>query len=141
MSVVADLRVLDYGDCALLLPCDSTAEVLAWTAALRRADLAGVVDIVPAAKSVLIQLEAHRYQPATRHRIEQLGVVPDTETTAEHGVDVVIDVVYDGEDLEEVGRVTGLGPDGVIAAHTGTPWRVAFAGFAPGFAYLAGGDR
>ena len=25
-------------------------------------------------------------------------------------------------------------------AHTGTPWRVAFGGFAPGFAYLVGGD-
>jgi KipI family sensor histidine kinase inhibitor len=53
---------------------------------------------------------------------------------------VVIDVVYDGPDLEEVGRLTGLGTAGVVEAHTGTPWRVAFGGFAPGFAYLAGGD-
>jgi KipI family sensor histidine kinase inhibitor len=29
----------------------------------------------------------------------------------------------------------------VIAAHTGTPWRVGFGGFAPGFAYLIGGDE
>jgi KipI family sensor histidine kinase inhibitor len=36
--------------------------------------------------------------------------------------------------------LTGLGADGVVAAHTGTPWRVAFGGFAPGFAYLTGGD-
>ena len=28
----------------------------------------------------------------------------------------------------------------VVAAHTGTPWRVGFGGFAPGFAYLVGGD-
>jgi KipI family sensor histidine kinase inhibitor len=28
----------------------------------------------------------------------------------------------------------------VVAAHTGAPWRVAFGGFVPGFAYLAGGD-
>jgi biotin-dependent carboxylase-like uncharacterized protein len=28
----------------------------------------------------------------------------------------------------------------VVAAHTGTPWRVGFGGFAPGFAYLTGGD-
>ena len=28
----------------------------------------------------------------------------------------------------------------MVAAHTGTPWRVAFGGFAPGFAYLVGGD-
>jgi KipI family sensor histidine kinase inhibitor len=28
----------------------------------------------------------------------------------------------------------------VIDAHTGTPWRVGFGGFAPGFAYLVDGD-
>ena len=28
----------------------------------------------------------------------------------------------------------------MIAAHTGTAWRAAFVGFAPGFAYLTGGD-
>jgi KipI family sensor histidine kinase inhibitor len=54
--------------------------------------------------------------------------------------DVQIDVVYDGEDLDEVARLTGMTPDQVIAAHTGTPWRVGFGGFAPGFAYLLGGD-
>ena len=53
---------------------------------------------------------------------------------------MTIDVVYDGADLAEVGRATGLGRVGVMAAHTGTPWRVAFTGFAPGFGYLTGGD-
>ena len=47
---------------------------------------------------------------------------------------------YDGPDLDEVGRLTGLGTTGVVAAHTGTAWMVAFGGFAPGFAYLTGGD-
>ena len=28
----------------------------------------------------------------------------------------------------------------MVAAHTGTPWQVAFGGFAPGFMYLTGGD-
>jgi KipI family sensor histidine kinase inhibitor len=28
----------------------------------------------------------------------------------------------------------------VVSAHTATPWRVGFGGFAPGFAYLVGGD-
>jgi KipI family sensor histidine kinase inhibitor len=53
---------------------------------------------------------------------------------------VTIDTVYDGEDLAEVGTLTGLGPDGVVAAHTGQVWTVAFGGFAPGFGYLIGGD-
>ena len=35
---------------------------------------------------------------------------------------------------------TGLTAAEVIAAHTGNPWQAAFVGFAPGFAYLIGGD-
>jgi KipI family sensor histidine kinase inhibitor len=53
---------------------------------------------------------------------------------------VEITVVYDGPDLTEVARLTGLAEDEIVAAHTGTPWRIAFGGFAPGFAYLTGGD-
>jgi KipI family sensor histidine kinase inhibitor len=140
MSVITDLRVLDYGDHALLLECESTAEVLAWTAALRGADLLGVTDIVPALRTVMVKVDGARYLPATRQRIAKLTVVPDGDAVAPDRVDIVIDVVYEGADLDEVGRITGLGAAGVVAAHTGAPWRVAFGGFVPGFAYLVGGD-
>ena len=50
-------------------------------------------------------------------------------------------MTYDGPDLAEVARLTGLDESEVVAAHTGTPWRIAFGGFAPGFAYLTGGDE
>ena len=53
---------------------------------------------------------------------------------------VEIPVRYDGPDLADVARLTGLSEDEVVAAHTGMTWRVAFGGFAPGFAYLTGGD-
>ena len=43
-------------------------------------------------------------------------------------------------DLAEVAALTGLAPAEVVARHTGRPWTVAFGGFAPGFAYLTGGD-
>ena len=43
--------------------------------------------------------------------------------------------------LDEVAQLTGLAPSEVIAAHTGSLWRVAFGGFTPGFAYLVGGDE
>ena len=59
---------------------------------------------------------------------------------AADGETVEIPVVYDGPDLAEVAELTGLDVDEVVAAHTGTPWRVGFGGFAPGFAYLTGGD-
>ena len=52
----------------------------------------------------------------------------------------MIDVVYDGADLADVAQHTGLTVAAVVDAHVATPWRVGFGGFAPGFAYLVGGD-
>ncbi|CDO30809.1 5-oxoprolinase subunit B family protein [Mycolicibacterium porcinum] len=131
----------DYGDQALLLEFDSTAEVLVWTATLTAAQLLGVVDIVPASRTILIKLADPRYQAPTRQRLSTLRLQPGTAPVRPTGqADVTIDVVYDGDDLNDVATLTGLTPDEVIAAHTGTPWQVGFMGFAPGFAYLVGGD-
>lgn len=143
-SLVAD-RVLDYGDRALLLQLDSTAEVLAWTDAVREAGLPGIVDIVPGSRTVLLQLDGPWYQAPTRQRLAALrvdrGAVTEAASPQDRTADIVIDVVYDGADLDEVARLTGMAPDQVVAAHTGTLWRVGFGGFAPGFAYLVGGDE
>jgi len=133
-------RVIDYGDRAFLLEFDSTAEVLAWTGALRAAGLSGVVDIVPAARTVLVTLAESRYQAPTRRRLSQVRPSKDAVAESVGRADIVIDVTYDGEDLGEVARLTGLAPEGIVAAHTAQPWRVGFSGFAPGFAYLVGGD-
>jgi KipI family sensor histidine kinase inhibitor len=144
MDPTARRDVLDYGDRALLLQFDSTAEVLAWTDAIRAADLPGVLDIVPAARTVLVELAGPRYQAPTRQRLAALrldrAALEDSTAPAGREPDVVIDVVYDGADLDEVARLTGLAADQVVAAHTGTLWRAGFGGFAPGFAYLVGGD-
>lgn len=136
-----ECAVFDYGDQALLLQCDSTAAVLAWTDALRQAALPGVVDIVPASRTVLVKLDGPHCQGVTRHRLQKLRVGPGAAAgaPADQG-HVVIDVVYDGADLADVARRTGLTTAQVIAAHTDTPWRVGFSGFAPGFAYLIDGD-
>jgi len=146
MSVAMDLMVAatvrDYGDHALLLEFDSVGDVLAWTAALREAALPGVLDIVPAPRTVLLKLVGPRYQRVVRQRLGKLRVTPDVAgSTAPTGrVDVVIDVVYDGADLAEVAELSGLTTAQVINAHTAKPWRVGFGGFAPGFAYLLGGN-
>jgi KipI family sensor histidine kinase inhibitor len=132
--------VLDYGDQALLLQFDSTTDVLAWAAALREAALPGVLDIVPASHTVLLKLEGPRHQSAIRRRLRTLQVAPDMVATAPPEHPVAIDVVYDGADLAEVADRTGLTTAQVINAHTATPWQVGFGGFAPGFAYLVGGD-
>jgi KipI family sensor histidine kinase inhibitor len=134
--------IRDYGDQALLLECEGTGEVLAWTQALRDAQLPEVLDIVPAARTVLVTVAAPRHQAPTRQRLLRMHIgAENIEHEPAGGVtDIVIDVVYDGDDLTEVGRLTGLTAAEVVAAHTGTPWRVGFGGFAPGFAYLVDGD-
>ena len=149
MTMTAELMVIgsvrDYGDQALLLEFESTAEVLAWNDALREADLLGVLDVVPASRTVLLKLAGPRYRDPIRQRLGKLRIdhVAVDEITApiDRRADVEIDVVYDGPDLEEVARLSGLTPDEVVAAHTAAPLRVGFGGFAPGFAYLIGGDE
>ncbi len=135
--------VHDYGDQALLLEFDGTTEVLAWTEVVRAADLLGVLDVVPASRTVLVKLAGPSYREPTRQRLAKLRADPaamaDIDPADRHA-DVVIDVVYDGEDLDEVARLTGLSRDEVVAAHTAAPVRVGFGGFAPGFGYLVGGD-
>jgi len=132
--------VLDYGDHALMVQCGSTADVLAWVAALRAAALPGVVDIVPAARTVLVKLDGPRRQGIVRRRLRTMRVGADPAAAADRGPDVVIGVAYDGPDLDEVAGLTGLSTDAVVQAHTATVWQVGFSGFAPGFAYLVGGD-
>ena len=132
--------VREYGDRALLLECGSGDEVLALSAALRTAEIPDVIDIVPGARTVLVALADSGRQIAVRSLLAGIHIPEQSGHTAPAQADVVIDVVYDGADLREVAALTGLSAGEVIGAHTGTPWRVGFGGFAPGFAYLVGGD-
>ena len=129
----------DYGDRALLLECAGTDEVIALTAALNAAALPEVSDIVPGARTVLLALRATGLQAAVRAQLAGIDLATVSVPRDGSG-EVVIDVVYDGIDLAEVAAMLGMSPGEVVAAHTETPWRAGFVGFAPGFAYLVGGD-
>ncbi|WP_125610597.1 5-oxoprolinase/urea amidolyase family protein [Specibacter cremeus] len=129
--------ILPAGDRAILVELDSLAAVLSLQAALQAHPLAGQIDVVAAASTVLVTAasseDARRI--AAHVRTLDLGQRPEIDAAL-----VTIEVVYDGEDLAAVGELTGLGAEGVVAAHTGSVWTAAFGGFAPGFTYLAGGD-
>jgi KipI family sensor histidine kinase inhibitor len=132
------VKVLPFGDSGLLIEVDGLPEVLALADAVRAAPPAGVLDIVPAARTVLLTLAPLTDIGAVRREVLALSVEPGAPPP--DGKTIEITVTYDGPDLDEVSRLTGLDAAEVVKAHTGTPWRVAFGGFAPGFAYLAGGD-
>ncbi|GAB3547648.1 urea amidolyase family protein [Arthrobacter tumbae] len=125
------------GPRALLIELESLDAVLALHAQLVDHPLPGQVDVLAAARTVLAVFDSSRNARAARTAVAALDVAQtqDAHASAEP---VRIEVVYDGDDLTEVGRLTGLGAAGVIEAHTGQLWTAAFGGFAPGFAYLVG---
>ena len=132
--------VLAYGDRALLVELGDTERVVAWVDALQRQEVPGVADLVPAAETALVVADEGVDVRALRAALA--AVVPeDAGSVASGGEAVEIPVVYDGPDLADVARLTGLSESEVVAAHTGARWRVAFGGFAPGFAYLVGDDH
>lgn len=127
-----------YGERGLLVQVPAEDDVPGWAMALRAARIPGVLDVVPAARSVLLHLDGSLTPERARTLVaglEPRRVEPPSEADV-----VEVRVTYDGADLADVAQETGLTPGEVVRAHVGSPWRVAFAGFAPGFAYLVGGD-
>lgn len=127
-------RILPAGDRAVLVELDSLAEVLGLQAALALHPQPGQVDVVAAARTLLVTADSAASLAKIARALHTLEPAPAPAA----GAEVVLDVVYDGQDLAAVGTLTGLGPDGVVAVHTGQLWTAAFGGFAPGFAYLVG---
>lgn len=111
--------------------------VLALHGALLANPAPGQQDAVLGAKTVLVRVIPGTDLDAVAQHLRRLRPVRVADQADQH---VVIDVIYDGADLAEVGELTGLGSAGVVAAHLSSRWRVAFTGFAPGFGYLTGGD-
>ncbi|WP_258069844.1 carboxyltransferase domain-containing protein [Arthrobacter sp. SX1312] len=133
----ADLTLRPVGDRAVLAELPGLPEVLSLQAHLRDHPVEGQVDVVAAARTVLVTVREARQLDALTTRLRTPG--PVVPATREDGL-VTIEVQYDGADLAGVAALTGLSVDALITAHTGTPWFAAFGGFAPGFAYLTGGD-
>jgi len=133
------MRILPCGETALLVEC--TPEQVAPLHAALVASTLPLVDVVPAARTVLVRCAPSLLAPV-RERLEAFLAAPlPPAPPPAAGTTLAIEVRYDGPDLDRVAVLTGLDPADVIAAHAGRPWRVAFDGFAPGFAYLEGGDK
>ncbi|MGV9866751.1 5-oxoprolinase subunit B family protein [Rhodococcus koreensis] len=132
------MRILDVGESAILAEFEDQGTVLAHFRALDDSRPPGVREVIPAARTILVRFD---HGATSRDRVAKwVRTTEPAATVAEDAPEEVrIAVRYDGPDLEDVAELTGLGVDGVVAAHTGTPWTVAFCGFAPGFGYLTGG--
>ncbi len=133
------MKVRVAGERGLLVEVEDLATVHRLHAALRELDPPGVVELVPAYRTVLIVAD-----PGQAEALDDLAArlpgleLPPAEAVAGETVD--IPVRYDGEDLPEVAGLTGLEPEEVVRRHTAPEYTVAFLGFSPGFPYLVGLD-
>src|SRR5215203_4913398 len=100
-----------FGPSAWLI--DEVDRPAAWARALRSMALAGIQDIVPAERTVLVVCD--------RSWADSIGsclddVIVDAVESAPSTA-VTIEVVYEGADLDEVAHAAGLGVDDVIERH------------------------
>ncbi len=143
-ATTADPVFLSAGDTALVVQFGETIDreinrrVTVLGSALRSAAVAGVVDIVPTFRSLMVHYDPLAVSGAAlRTRIEAL-----LEVDAEVGGVKRrwrIPVCYGGEhgpDLDGLAETIGLSVADAIEAHTTTPLDVFMMGFLPGFPYL-----
>jgi len=141
---VTDKSISPLGDSAVTVRIgDGISEelselVVRRARAISQEGIPGVLDIVPAYGSLTVHYDA-RTIPYTdiRKRLLAIRTEPDSDVAAtREPVKHVIDVRYDGEDLDEVARLTRLTVDRIIEIHASVEYRVFVIGFVPGFAYL-----
>ncbi len=131
------MRFLPVNLNAFMVELDNLDQTLALLASLKRDPLAGIDEMVPAARTLLVQFRPSAQSFAA---LAEAIAQRDVGAAAERSSTLVeIAVHYDGEDLAEVAQILGTTPEEVVRRHTGCEYTVAFTGFAPGFGYLVGG--
>lgn len=133
------IRVLPAGPFAVLAEVADVAEAQALYAALRARPDAGRLELVPAARTVLI---AAHPTAAGRAGLDDVVASLDGLTPADRATDagppLEVPVRYDGADLAGTADLLGITTDDLVRDHADAEYRVAFCGFAPGFGYLTG---
>lgn len=136
--------VSPLGDSALTLNFGDTigealsARAVAEADRIRTAGIGGVTDVVPSYTSVGVYFDPLTITSVDlRARLRSLvddpahlsGDMPEPRLHR-------IPVNYDGEDLTDVARLTGMPTEEIVRIHSAVEYRVFVIGFVPGFAYL-----
>jgi biotin-dependent carboxylase-like uncharacterized protein len=152
-----------YGETAFLVDLPDLAAVRALDRCLTSDRPGEVLDVVPAARTVLVTFRDPAGSPtverwvrealvrtADRHAAPRAGAAGTDdaapvagspgETPVAGAAVVELPVVYDGADLADVAAWAGVSEAEVVARHADREYEAAFGGFAPGFVYLVGVD-
>ena len=132
------MRLLPSGTTALLAELDDLEQVQGLYDALVAAPPAGLVDLVPAARTVLVVIDPETTSlAALEQALRRTTPQPRRERAGER---VEVPVTYDGDDLADAAALLDCAVPELVRRHTSAEWTVAFCGFAPGFGYLTSPD-
>ena len=131
--------VLPCGDRGYLVELAGNQEVHVLAAAVRDRFADQVEDVVPGEETLLLRWAGDR-PPVVAELRAQLAALDLRPAAAPAPREVTISVDYDGEDLAAVAASVGVAVDRLVELHSQARYVVAFMGFAPGFAYMTGGD-
>ena len=132
------MRLLPVNLDAILVELADLDETLALFDALEADPIEGVTELVPAARTILVHFLP--WVCPLPKLVAGVAARQGRQGQARQGTLVRIPVRYDGEDLAEMADHLGLSEEELVRRHAASVWQVAFTGFAPGFAYLSGGD-
>ena len=143
-------KILTAGDSALLIEFEQkiapeiNAQITAFVHLLKGQHIEGVMDLIPAFASLLIN-----YDPRVigykdlKARIEELLKIEVSEEAGDVRV-FEIPVCYGGEygpDIANIAENAGLSEQEVIDIHCSKDYLIYMLGFLPGFVYLGGLDE
>lgn len=120
------------GTRSVLIDLPDTQTVMKWHAHLHAHPLDGQIEVIAAANTLLFKADSRRTADIALHTLRALQ---PPEVRGQKNKTVDIDVVYSGEDLEDVANLYDMSAQALIDYHTGEEWTAAFGGFAPGFVY------
>ena len=100
----------------------------------------GVTEVIPTFRSVMICYDPCKisYSRLVR-KIRRWNGVQTVDAVTQKVIHR-IPVCYDGPDLEDMERLTGLRREEIVSIHSGTDYKIHMMGFLPGFVYLGGLD-
>lgn len=112
--------------------------VLGLAQRVRAADIAGITELVPTFRSLMVHYDSLRTSAA-----QLIGAV-ESLLTSETALDRKrrlwrVPVCYESDfapDLTSVAERTKLAPEEVVALHSGTRYHIYMLGFVPGFPYM-----
>jgi KipI family sensor histidine kinase inhibitor len=136
-------RFLASGDTALVIEFGDridrrvSEQVVGLAGRIRRAALAGVIELVPTFRSLMVHYDPVRSSAAELTSAIEALIVGETPFLQARLWRVP--VCYEGElapDLRDVAAQTGLTTEEVVALHSATRYHVYMVGFLPGYPYM-----